>query len=246
VAFYDIANQIFLITATFIFLAIDYLIPIFTGLISTGKEAKLLHWSKLIIRYTTILCMMTFWAFMFTGRDFIPLIFGPGFGNIFPNGVVLLLSIFPMALVQLGYVFSVVYKEPLKYFRALVLAFAVFLTAGIVLIPRYASVGCAFATFASCTVLSITLCVMFRDELLPCLTGALKAAAPGIVFLPFILLRQGLAVDLALLIIAASAYLFVLLANQSLRIVELKEIVRAIRHRPEESYADAPVGGRMP
>jgi O-antigen/teichoic acid export membrane protein len=150
-----------------------------------------------------------------------------------------------MTLVQLGYVFSVVYKEPMKYFKALSLAFAVFFVAAMVLIPFYTSMGCALATFISCTVLSITVCVMFKEKLLPCLAGALKVTAVGIMFVPFLLLREGLIMNLALVFIAGFVYLLSLFVTQMLNFRELKEIVQAIRHRPEESFADTSLTVRM-
>lgn len=234
VALFDIPNQIFLITVAIILFAISSFVPIFTNLLLTGKEEKLIKWSKLIIKYTGILCMLIFWGFIFSGPDLIPIIIGSEYTEIFPKGVVLLSGIFPMSFAQLGVVFSVIYKEPGKYFQALCFAFSTFLFASVLLIPKYASMGCSIATFISCMVLALVIGVYFREKLIPCLSDYFKVIAPGFIFVLFLFFRGSLITNLLLVVCSVATYILLLFACRVLNLQEIKEIFQAIRHRPEE------------
>lgn len=234
VALFDIPNQILLMVLNFIPILITYFIPIFTELLLTGKEGKLINWSNLIMKYIGTFCMIIFFGFVFTGPDLIPIIIGSKYKEIFPNGVVLLLSLFPMSFAQLGSVFSLVYKEPRKYLQALCFALSTFLFISILLIPRCASMGCAIATFISSIVLAVVLYIYFRDKLLPCLADGFKTIILGFIFVPFLFFRGGLITNLSLVVCSMLVYILLLFVSRVLKLDEFKEIFRTIRHRPLE------------
>jgi O-antigen/teichoic acid export membrane protein len=234
VALFDIPNHIFLITAAFFFFVINSFVPIFTKLLLTGKEEKLIRWSMISMKYTGIICMVILWAFILVGPDLIPIIIGSEYRNIFPNGVVLLLGIFPMCLAQLGIVLATVYKQPIKYFQALCFAFFTFLVASILLIPQYASMGCSIATFISCMVLAVVMCFHFREKIVPYLADGVKTMALGFAFVPFLFFRGSLITNLFLVVCSVATYALLLFAGRVLNLGEIREIIQAIRHQPEE------------
>jgi len=234
VALFDIPNQIFLLTATFTLVVICSFVPIFTKLLLAQKEAKLINWSSLIMKYTGILCTMIFWAYVLAGADLIPIIIGSEYKDIFPNGIVLLLGIFPMIFAQLGILFSIVYKEPRRYFLALCFAFSAFLLGSILLIPRYASMGCSIATFISCVVLALVIYIYFRDKFHLCLMDGLKTIALGLIFVPFLFIRGNLFTNLLLVVCSVLGYIVLLFVSRVLNLIEVREIFQAIRHRPQE------------
>jgi O-antigen/teichoic acid export membrane protein len=219
---------------TFTLFIIISLIPIFTRLLLTGKEETLINWSRLIIKYIGIRCTILFWAFILAGHDLIPIVIGSKYRGIFPSGVILLLGMFPMIFAQLGFVFSVVYKEPRKYFQALCLAFVAFLVGSILFIPSYAYMGCAIATLISCIVLAVVICVYFREKLFPCLTYGFNAIALGVIFVPFLFFRGSLITDLFLTVCSVLTYILLPFIGRVLNLGEIKEIFQAIRHQPEE------------
>ena len=235
VALFDIPNQIFLFAVGITLVAIGYLVPVFTEFLSTGKEGKLMEWSTLIIKYTSVLCMITFWAFILTGRDLIPVVIGSKYNEIFLNGVVLLLGIFPMIIYELGVVFSVIYKEPRKYFLALCFALLAFLIASMWLIPKYSSLGCAIATLISCVVLALVMCIAFKGKLYPCLVDGFKVIIISFVFVPFLFIRGTPINNFLLLGCLILAYALMLFAGKVLSLREIKNIVFAVRHQSEES-----------
>ena len=233
VALFDIPNQIFLITAAFTFFIINSLVPIFTKLLLSGKEGKLINWAGLIIKYIGIICTIIFWVYVIVGADLIPLIIGSDYAEIFPNGVVLLLGIFPMIFVQLGVIFSVVYKKPKRYVLALFFAFSSFVISSIILIPKYASMGCSIAVLISCVVLAVVMLIYFREKLFPCLFSGFKTITLGFIFIPFLFFTGNLITNLFLSVCSVLAYILILFINRNLHVNEIKEIYQAIRHQPE-------------
>jgi O-antigen/teichoic acid export membrane protein len=229
VAFFDISNQFFLIISNFSLVTIYSFVPIFTQLHINGKEWKVVEWSNLIIKYMAIFCTIAFWSFIITGPDLVTFILGHEYNDVFRNAAILLPSIFPMAIAQLSLTLAIVYKEPRKYIAALFFAICIFLLFCSVLIPKYASLGCAIASFSSCLAFAGVLTACFRAKLLPCLNNAMKIVGFG--FLPaFLLLFKGsLAANLLLVNVFILGYLLLLFKSNILNSREIREILQAIK-----------------
>lgn len=239
VALFDIPNQIFLITGTFALVIIASLIPIFSKFVVVGKEDKIVAWARLVMKYIGILCTMTFGGFLLVGPDLIPVIIGAAYRDIFPNGVVLLLGLYPMSVVHLGQVFSVVYKKPGKYFQALCLGIVTFSVISILLVPKYSSMGCAIGSVSSCVAVTIFMAISFGWKLVSCLTDGLKTIGLSLVFSPLLLFRGSfLATNFFLLVGFSLGYLLLLFATRILTWHEITEVLTAIRHKPD---SEAPV-----
>jgi O-antigen/teichoic acid export membrane protein len=236
VAFFDMPNQIFLITVTFALSIIPSFAPIFTKLLLSGKEGKLVNWSTLIVKYTGVVCVAAFGGFVIAGRDLIPLIIGRDYVGIFPNGVVLLLGLFPMIFAQLGLALSMAYKEPGKYLKALIYTFLTFVLVAILLVPKYASMGASVATLASCLVFATVMCLGFKDKLLPCLAEGIKVIGLGMVFLSVACIpsfRGSLIINLFLVLCFASVHILSLFAAGILSPGEIRDILQALRYQPK-------------
>jgi len=233
VALFDIPNQIFLITTAFLLVTIGYLVPIFMRLLATGKEEKLVVWSSLLLKYVVALSTLMVGGFVIAGQELIPVLIGREYSAIYPNAAVLLLGIFPMIVVQLGYVFCVVYKEAWKYLYALVCALTAFVPAAFVLVPRLASMGASLAMFLSTVVAAFVLGLAFWPRMATSLREGAQVVILGVVFVPFWFLRRDLTIDLLLAAVAGSLYLVVLLFTRKLRLEEISEVLRAARLRPK-------------
>jgi O-antigen/teichoic acid export membrane protein len=216
---------------------IGYLVPIFMRLLATGKEEKLAVWSSLLLKYIFALSILTVGGFLITGRELIPVLIGRNYADVYPNAVVLLLGIFPMAVVQHGYVFCLVYSKAWKYLQALVYALVAFVPAAFILVPRLASMGAALAMLISTIVAAVALGVTFWARVVPCLREGMPVVLLGVTFVPFWFLRRDLTIDLLLAAVAGGFYLTALLFTQSLRTAEISEVLRAIRVRPEPRMA---------
>ena len=234
VALFDLPNSIFVIVLTFTSLPVESLVPIFSKLLLMGKEGKLINWSKLITKYLGILCSITIGSYILAAPDLIPILIGPQFKEFFPNGVGLLFGMFPMIFAQMAVVYSVVYKQIRKYLTALIFSFTTFITASFLLIPKYASFGCAVAVLISCITLFLVMFFFFKDKILPCIKEALKVMALGLVFVPFLFIKGDIVISLFVTGGFLAVYFLILFYSGSLKLAEIKEIIQAVRHKSDE------------
>jgi O-antigen/teichoic acid export membrane protein len=231
VALFDIPNQAYIVTTTLIFTAIDTLVPIFASLLLTGREQKLKTWSATIAKYTAVLASLIFWGFVFIGPHVVPFVLGTDYTATVPNAIWLLAGLFPIAVTQLGLVFSVSYKQPWRYLGALCVSFAVFLVASFILIPLYGSAGCAMATLASSIASATVLYLCYRRQLGAAIISGLASIVAGCVFIPFLFLRKDLVTDTALVLCAMVAYLAMLLIARVVRPDEVTSVINSMRGR---------------
>jgi len=229
IAFFDIANNIFLIFMSMTLITINSLIPMFTKFLITAKEYKIAIWSNRVIKYMVILNMIFFSAFVFVGSDIILLLIGSDYAEVFPNAVVLLFCLFPMTFAQIGFVYSVVYKKPQRYLQALCFAIVTFLLFSIFLIPNYLSLGCSIATCASCFAFALVLIYHFRDKLLTCLKEGFTVITLGCFIVPLIFFKGQLTTNFLLMFTFIFAYFLALFATRKLRAEEIKEIFSSLR-----------------
>jgi O-antigen/teichoic acid export membrane protein len=231
VAYYDLANQIFLINSMFIFFLFSAFIPVFTTLLIKNREDKINKWSSMILKNAGIICIIVLISILLVGSDLINLIFGIAYEKVFINLLILYFGIFPLLLAQIGTVYSIIYKEPRKYIIAISFAVIIFLVISFSCIPKYASIGCSIATLCSSIVLGMTMYVQFSEKISAyALKDLLKITFLGLIALPFILFKACLMTNLMLLILFVIIYTIVLFGVRILNIKEIKEIVEAIWH----------------
>jgi O-antigen/teichoic acid export membrane protein len=231
VALFDLPNQAYIVTTIMIFVAIDSLVPMFTNLLLTGREQKLTEWSMVISKYTAVLAALIFWAFAFLGIHIAPLVLGQDYVATVPNGMWLLAGLFPMAITQLGFVFSVSYKKPWRYFVALCCSFVVFLGASFLLIPQYGAVGCSIATFVSSIVSAAVLYVSHQRRLGNSILYGLLALGLSGVYAPFLFLRSSLGVDTLFLVVGSALYAGLLFLLRVVRRDEITRVLQSLRPR---------------
>ena len=229
VAVFDLANQIFLIGLRLPLTLVLSLVPAFTALLFAQQQDKLGVWSALTLKYSLIACVLAFGAALLTGAELLPIAIGPQYAAVHPNVVVLMSGMFPMVVAQFALVLSLVYREPAKYFRALCIAFASFLVAAVILIPRFGALGCSAATTLSCAVFAIAAATCFRDRWPAGRLDLGKALGLGLLVVPFWWLRRGLAWNLGLTVAFAASYGIALFWASVLKPEELKQLRSALR-----------------
>jgi hypothetical protein len=146
-----------------------------------------------------------------------------------------------MVVAQVGMVFAMVYKQPARYMAALAAAFAVFLAAALLLVPRQGVMGASIAMLLSSLTLAVVMGLQFRRQLVPCLGAGVRGAALGLPFLGLALLGGGVVQQTLLAAAFLVAYAGLLLRARVLERAELRELYAAIRSRP----AAASLSGSM-
>lgn len=230
VAFFDIANQIFLINSMFIFFLFSAFIPVFTTLLIKNREDKINKWSSMILKNAGIICILVLNSILLVGSDLVNLIFGVEYEKVFINLIIIYFGIFPLLLAQIGTVFSIIYKEPRKYIIAISFAVITFLATSFLFIPKYASIGCSIATLCSSIVLGIAMYLQFTKNISSyALKNLLKIFFLGLISVPFIFLKADLITNLLLGILFIIIYSITLFKTKILNIKEIREIIEAIR-----------------
>lgn len=225
VALFDLSNQIFLTATSFTLFVISSLAPIFTRLRLEGKEGKLVDWSRRILTYSQIACMVLLAVWVLLGRELVPVLIGRQYAGLYPIVTLLLCGTFPMVIVQLGLALAMAYAEPVWYLLALSGAIVGFMAAAFAFIPSYGAMGCAAATLISCVLCALIMAGRFRDNLRQSLPRAIKAIAIGAVLLVSCwLFRGGWHRDALLLVAFLAVYAGVLWI---LRVLDREEIRQA-------------------
>ena len=229
VALFDVANQSFVVLMTTTLFVVASLIPFFTELSLAGDRREIEKWCITVIKYIGIGFTIILISFFTVGEDLIGLIFGNKYDGIFANTIVLMFGIFPMAVAQLGYTLSVIMKEPRKYFYCILSAFIVFILCALLLIPKYKALGCSMAMSISYAIMAITACMLFKETIWLCLPRYVLSMALGVIPLSVLFLRDGLAINIALVTGGVVIYLLMLIFTQVLNMGELKAIVNVFR-----------------
>jgi O-antigen/teichoic acid export membrane protein len=238
VAIFDIPNQMFLLMVGFILPFIYALAPIFTKLLLEGKEHKIAKWSSIAGKYMAILCTATFFGFAVSGEQLFLKILGADFAGTYVNGVIQLGGIFPFVIASMGILLSMVYKKPRVFLAALFMTIASFAVAAALLIPPYGADGCAVAMLLSCFVLGIAMYLFFRKIIRDAFLVFVKTIACGVIFVPLLWIRTGLAGSLILFVVFTAIYLLILFVARMLSREEFRTIYRAIRMKGEPIEAD--------
>jgi len=233
VAIFDIPNQVFQLMIGFILPFIIALAPIFTKLLLEGKEYKISQWSSIAGKYMGILCTLTFFGFAISGEELFRKVLGPNFGGSYINGMIQLTGIFPFVIASLGILFSMVYKKPNLFLAGLVVAIASFAITASVLIPLYGAAGSGVAMVVSCLVLGVIMYLSFKDMLSPCIMDFGKTIGFGLIFLPLLWIRNGLAIRLTSFAVFTAIYLSILFATKVLSVEEFRSIRQAIQKKRE-------------
>jgi O-antigen/teichoic acid export membrane protein len=229
VAFFDLANQGFLVVISMTVMIINSLVPMFSKLLLVGKEEKVLEWSGRLVRYVSILSVLAVAGVLFLGSDLIPFLIGEEYSEVVPNTVVLLLSLFPSVFVQIGFVYAVVYKRPEEFLWALMGALGTFVGLSVVLIPGHAAMGCSVATALSYYVMAGLAIYPFRDKVGVLLREGGVVIGLGALVLPLVLWKGEVLTNVLLATGFVGGFLTLLFWSRVVSMKEVGEAVAALR-----------------
>lgn len=231
VAYFDIAQRIYDVSSSVSFIMINSLVPIFTTLLVTNKSVKIIAWCERISRYTCILNMLGLSIFVVFGFDIIHIVIGDEYDAVYPIAVILLLSIFPFVITQIGYTLSIVYKRQLHYLIALLVSFSIFTIMSILLIPKLSAVGCAIASIISFSIMAVLIAFTFREKMMPSLITTLKVVLVGAMLSPLFLIKGDMVIRVGTLVAFAGSFLLILFALKQLNFKEVEEVISSLRHK---------------
>jgi O-antigen/teichoic acid export membrane protein len=210
VGFFDVANQYFTLTTTFLGLIFTTLLPSLTHMHLDDDGEDIARWQNTVMTYCGIVFVLTAHALALVGKDVIQLCLGEEFAPIYPCALILTPAIPAMLIVYAGMNYTILRKEPRVFTRSVFSGFLAMLLAGLFFIPRWLSPGAAVASIIGYSAAASVILIHYRKEFAPMLAGIGKVLLLAVFLVPLHMLTFGLA--WRVIILALSCPLFLALS----------------------------------
>lgn len=225
VAYYDVANQFLLLTATFLGVIFSTLLPALTAMHLRDEQARIQTWNRTVMTYCGVAGFLAFLVLAMLGEPVIMRWLGAAFAPVYPAALVLSAGIPFILLAYAGANVFLLRKQPLAY-AGCVLAGAIVMTLGsLVLVPRSGAIGAAWASVAGYAAMAGSMLIVRREHFAGMLGGLLRAVLPGAICVPLYFWRGALLRDVALCAAGIAAYLFALLLLRIVRIADVRSVL---------------------
>ena len=223
VAYYDIANQYLLLTATFLGLILQTLLPALTKLHLEKETVMMERWQRIIMTYCAILAFVSFNALMWLGELLIVTWLGEAFRPVMDNAVIIAIAIIPMLVAYAGMNYSLIDKTPGVYICGVGAGMAVMVAACFWLIPGMGSVGASWGTVLGYTALGTVFLFRYFRMFSRILKGFLAAVLVALAFIPVYQWGEGWRDSILLFITTSVVYPAILFV---LRIIRWKDVLK--------------------
>jgi O-antigen/teichoic acid export membrane protein len=229
VAYFDIANQFLLLTATFLGLILSTLIPSLSALYSKGRHTTIDEYHRKALTYCGVAIFLAYNALGWLGREAIARVLGPSFAPVFGNAMLMVPAIFPSLIAYVGVNYTILKKQPKVYAAAVATGFVTLTLACLLGVPHLASAGAAIATICGYSAMAGVFCTVYWRHLRAIGGPFVKVALLGLLFTP--LYRYTLPPAAAGLAYAATTAVYLLLLHRVglIRAADLKDVIRAFR-----------------
>jgi O-antigen/teichoic acid export membrane protein len=231
VAYFDVANQLLVLTSTFFGLLLASLLPALTALFVREDHATISRWHRTVIVHCGAAVVLTYVALATLGRHAIAGILGPDFLPVYDNALVVQLAALPLLLIQAGINLAMLRKEYRVYIGAMVVGLAVMAAGCVALVPRGQAIGASIATVAGYAAAAAVFALAYRRDFAGVTTGLVRMLLPGVlVVVPLLRLQPGLPASLGLCLAGAAVYVGLLFAARLVRWDDLRRLLDSIRH----------------
>jgi O-antigen/teichoic acid export membrane protein len=229
VAYFDVANQYLLLTATFLGLIFTTLLPSMTALYIRDEHDRIAEWHAKVMTYCGIVIAMTVNALVLVGEDVLTLCLGADFQSVYPNALVISLALPAVLIAYAGTNFALLEKRTHAYLGGVLLGLAAMAVVCVVLVPRMGALGASWGSVIGYSVLALVFVVRYFKEFRQMLVGLGKALLIGAVFVPCWLIGANVVVSGGILIVSTLIYAGLLLAFRIVSLEEIRKLVRNIR-----------------
>jgi len=229
VAYYDVANQFLLLTATFLGLILQTLLPALTKLHIKDDQTTIQRWQRIVMTYCGIATFFAFNALMWIGGPVIIAWLGESYAPVIPAAKVIVLAMIPVLIAYAGMNYSLLEKAPGIYTRGVALGIGVMAGACFVLVPKFGALGAAWATVAGYTALGITFYIRYFRFFREVLKHFWIAVVVAICFLPLYKIDAGLKLGILLFILTSLVYVGILIALRVVKWADTQKVVTAFR-----------------
>jgi O-antigen/teichoic acid export membrane protein len=229
VAYYDIANQFLLLTATFLGQILQTLIPSLTKLHIRQEIVTIQRWQRIVMTYCGIATFLAFNALMWLGEPVIIALLGADFAPVIPSAKIIVLAMVPMLIAYAGMNYSVLDKTPGIYTKGVTAGIACMTLASILLTPKFGAVGAAWATVIGYGALGLTFYIRYFRFFVEVLKHFWIAVIVAICFMPFYRADVGVSESALLFIGTSVLYVGILVVLRVVRWSDGQKVLAAFR-----------------
>jgi O-antigen/teichoic acid export membrane protein len=231
VAYFDLANQYLLLTATFLGMIFTTLLPSMTSLYIRKEHDKIVEWNSRVMTYCGIVVVLTVNALVLVGRDVLSLCLGSDFAPVYPNAVVISLA---LPFVLIGYAgtnFALLEKRTHAYLTGVLLGLASMAAACMLLVPKMGALGASWASVVGYSVLALVFVIRYMREFRQMLVGLGKALLIGAVCVPFWFVRSNLIVSGLIMLLSTAIYAGLVLKSGIVSLAEVRKLLENIKSK---------------
>jgi len=234
VAYYDIANQYLLLTATFLGLILQTLLPALTKLHIEKETVMMERWQRTVLTYCAILAFMSFNALMWLGEPLIVTWLGESFRPVMDNAVIIAIAIIPILIAYAGMNYALLEKNPGVYICGVGAGMAVMTVTSLILVPRLGSVGAAWGTVFGYSALGLVFLIRYFPMFSKVLPGFGVAVLIALLFLPVYQWGDGWRDSALLFAVTSVVYPAILLVLRVIRWKDVQKITDAFKRRKNQ------------
>jgi O-antigen/teichoic acid export membrane protein len=226
VAYFDIANQYLLLTATFLGLIFTTLLPSITALHMRDEHDTIAIWHARVMTYSSVAIVITINALALMGQAVIRLCLGADFLPVFPSALIMSAALPFVLIAYAGMNVALLEKRTRIYSSAVGLGLVVMAVTSRLLIPTRGAAGAAWASVAGYCVLALLLVSCYRSEFRGMLAGLCKVLLAGVICVPFWFLGLGLAGALGAFVVSTILFVGLVIVCRIVRLSDLHYILR--------------------
>ncbi len=229
VAYFDVANQYLLLTATFLGLIFTTLLPSMTALYIRDEHDRIAEWHARVMTYCGIVIAITVNALVLVGEDVLTLCLGADFRSVYPNAMVISLALPPALIAYAGTNFALLEKRTHAYLGGVLLGLASMAVACVWLVPKMGALGASWASVIGYSVLALVFVVRYWKEFRQMLVGLGKALGIGVVFVPLWFVGANVWISGGMFVVSSLVYAGLLIAFGIVSVEEIRKLVKNVR-----------------
>jgi O-antigen/teichoic acid export membrane protein len=229
VAYYDIANQYLLLTATFIGLILQTLLPSLAKLKVTNQHAAMERWQRVVMAYCAALGFLSINALMWLGEPLILIWLGETFHPVVENAKIVSLAIIPALIAYAGMNYALLEKTARTYVTSVGVAMILMVGVSFWLVPANGATGAAWATVVAYWGMGLVFLFRYYAHFRATLDLFWLAVIIGALFSALYLLPVGYLASLFMFGLSSVGFILMLLLFKVISLQDLQKIARGFK-----------------
>ena len=231
VGYFGVSYSIYLTVATVIPQFTLAFTPLLTTLLTNGDIKAIRQWIEQLHKWLAVGVVLVVFAVLLLGEDLVPIVLGRAYQSVAKNLIPLSLSLLAHAWGSVSALLTLVYERPQMAFVTGMIRLVAFWGIGMLLIPRWGSLGGCVAVLAS----SILYAFYFNWRIQKVISYSLRkwtfATGLGFLFIPLGWLRLPHLLNLALYGTFVVGYFFLLFSLRLITHEEFAVLKKAITRK---------------